>query len=230
MSNIVFHCPKCRQKIKAPEIMAGEIGDCPGCKTPLVIPRPQKKDSASPSAATQKSPSAVPEVSGEPTLSPAPTPELQAAAKALAERRTSRPLAPADAPGKAPQREPSPPAEAPQKSAPTPQKSTSPETGAVSHEDIQRAASRMLKAARDRTAVFGAGAKRPAVLCMIPALLSLIPGLGQAYNLDVKRAGLFAALFLLSVGVAVFKSGLGIPILVIVILLAMGDAYTYILS
>ncbi len=42
MQDIVFRCYKCNQKFKAPEDMAGQATQCPGCGVDLLIPDPRK--------------------------------------------------------------------------------------------------------------------------------------------------------------------------------------------
>jgi len=38
MANIVFACSTCNQEFDAPASMAGEITDCPSCKTRIQVP------------------------------------------------------------------------------------------------------------------------------------------------------------------------------------------------
>jgi hypothetical protein len=67
--------------------------------------------------------------------------------------------------------------------------------------------------------------EKPAALAVVPALLSLVPGLGQAYNLNIKKAFFFAIAFLAGLGIAIFKPLVGLPLMAAAVFLAMSDAY-----
>ena len=38
MSDIEFSCPSCGQTLEAPEDMAGEVVECPGCQQQIAVP------------------------------------------------------------------------------------------------------------------------------------------------------------------------------------------------
>ncbi len=309
MSNIVFHCPKCGQKIKAPGIMGGEVGECPNCKVSLIIPKP-------PAGSDEKAgarPARQPESPGAPKQFVAP-PARQAFSAAEAPQRniprkptvveplsassppvqaslgkTSFPSSPVrsapptavedrpppSAEGQQPSTQPSrfpqpPPPAAHAKSSPAvsgspressvtvppparrpmdgksaavlslPVEKAGPETPGVSP-SVPTASTVVSPHAEYSTLVAGRRSAKPAsrhaagspalqpgpkppILAAIPALFSLLPGLGQAFNLDVGRAVVFALLFVLSAVASVIKPGLGVPGVVLVIFLAMSDA------
>ncbi|MCX7006899.1 MAG: hypothetical protein NTY53_06570 [Kiritimatiellaeota bacterium] len=42
MADVKFLCSQCHQHLEAPSQMAGELIDCPACKTPIEVPFPQQ--------------------------------------------------------------------------------------------------------------------------------------------------------------------------------------------
>lgn len=48
MPDIKFACAACRQKLEAPEDMAGETLPCPACNKPISIPKPDPVAPAAP--------------------------------------------------------------------------------------------------------------------------------------------------------------------------------------
>ncbi len=324
MGNIVFHCPKCDQKIKAPDIMAGEVGDCPNCQTPVIIPNsassqekptpPSRKfpigpkpdppapkarftdmgkkptsdksvpvsplreseivDESIDSAPSDGSPEitlkrpeksavadpepAPPKQDAEQAVKPAPTRPEKSASESKSDfmpppeppRDESAPPDTQAKPGVGPvEHRTSASAPAAEQVAPKPRGAASasalskpaPRTSSPTSRPDSVAPARkaeMMKSApvpdmgdpdadldRLSLGMDYDDTSKPAALAVIPALLSLIPGLGQAYNLNVKKAVLFAILFLGSVAVAIFKPDYGAPAVFLTIFLAMGDAY-----
>jgi hypothetical protein len=45
MQPIIFRCPGCRARIKAPPELLGQRRNCPGCNTPFVVRVPAPPDS-----------------------------------------------------------------------------------------------------------------------------------------------------------------------------------------
>jgi hypothetical protein len=44
--SILFHCPRCSARIKAPVQLSGQSRDCPGCSHRFVVPRLVPADAA----------------------------------------------------------------------------------------------------------------------------------------------------------------------------------------
>ncbi|MFW6151893.1 MAG: hypothetical protein ACOC6C_02860 [Verrucomicrobiota bacterium] len=44
MAELTFHCPNCKQKLEAPDDMAGETVECPSCQTEITIPAGKPRD------------------------------------------------------------------------------------------------------------------------------------------------------------------------------------------
>ena len=38
MPDLSFECPHCQQSLEAPEDMAGQVIECPGCNEPICLP------------------------------------------------------------------------------------------------------------------------------------------------------------------------------------------------
>ena len=67
--------------------------------------------------------------------------------------------------------------------------------------------------------------EKPVIMNAIPALLSIIPGLGQAYNVTSGKAYMFGFLFITAIGLWIFKPAVGLYALAGVVFLSMCDAY-----
>ncbi len=307
MGNIVFHCPKCDQKIKAPDIMAGEVGDCPNCQAPVIIPGPESATAPKAQPPSRKytipsktAPKARITEMGQKSSSmdkAVPAPPLREAE--LAEQGEKKTLldsspeialkrpeaqAPPPSPPKSEPKPAPPPRAAAEPAKPTPKAEaplpTEPRQAAgpvevraeeskpVPKPPARKPASRVTdgltkqrKPAASASAPasvsgeqtvpkqamsFSAqlpdlgleddfdwlsdnldydGNSKPAVLAWVPGVLSLLPGLGQAYNLHVKKAVVFGILFLAALGYAVFRPEKGSPAVLAILLLSMADAY-----
>ena len=67
--------------------------------------------------------------------------------------------------------------------------------------------------------------KKPPFLKYAPVLLSVIPGLGQMYSLNINRAYLFCFLFIASLGFLMFNAVPGLLAVLLVVFISMCDAY-----
>jgi hypothetical protein len=222
MANIVFHCPQCQQKIKAPGEMRGEEGECPHCHAPMRIPDPVATPGTEPETPADdfwqesvappqkaKTPHAPPKKSivvsrkthlGSPSAKPSSPPRAAEPATA-AEPASTPPAAQPEPPPAPPRPEPASP---PVSSArPTPRR----ESVAFPPDPLEDAA------------------QKPQALCLVPALLSLLPGLGQAYNLNIKKAVFFFLLFVSGLILVTFDLAYGPAVVLAALFLSACDAY-----
>ncbi len=68
---------------------------------------------------------------------------------------------------------------------------------------------------------------KPPLLNIVPVALSLLPGLGQAYNLHTKKAAAFLIFFVASCILAVFKPATGAIAAGVLMIASMTDAYRH---
>ena len=50
MPEFEFSCPHCSQVLEAPDDMAGEVVECPGCQQQITVPQPQTAETRKPAA------------------------------------------------------------------------------------------------------------------------------------------------------------------------------------
>jgi len=61
MADFEFSCPNCNQVLEAPDDMAGEVVECPGCQQQMTVPQPPEPEPAPepPKPVAKKQPAAV---------------------------------------------------------------------------------------------------------------------------------------------------------------------------